>query len=94
MGYKKKGSFYQVPKTGWWSLDHFNFHESWDWLMPVVEKIEAETHVHNFHIVRDTAEIIFTSRSMEYPYIEVGGKTKIEGVYRAVMKYIEWYNKK
>jgi len=45
MGYKikhlGKGDLFTDPTTGFPSTVHgLDFHESWDWLMPVVEKIE------------------------------------------------------
>lgn len=45
MNEKKDDRFYFFPflksqyKTGWSSLPNMQFHQSWDWLMPVVEKI-------------------------------------------------------
>lgn len=40
---------YQFPiaiaNSDWWSNDSLKFHSSWDWLMPVVEKIHSLTNV-------------------------------------------------
>jgi len=62
------------------------FHSSWDWLMPVVEKIEGETDA-TFNIENDNCHI-------EGPFkLTVNGYTKFESVYKAVVEFIKWYNK-
>jgi len=76
-----------------WHFDDINkrdaealpdYHSSWDWLMPVVEKIEKE---HNGVVIR--------YESCELPIIieRVTGNTKIEATWIAIIKFIEWYNK-
>lgn len=52
------------------------FHASWDWLMPVVEKIEQ---VHE---------------GVPQELMNVSLFSTIYDVYKAVVKYIEWYNQK
>jgi hypothetical protein len=72
------------------------YHTSWDWLMPVVEKIEDietidvdiltnGTKIYEWRsggevIVNNCAEISFTN--------------KIEHTYSAVVEFIKWYNEK
>lgn len=42
MGMKEhKGSHYSIIKGEWIPNVELEYHESWDWLMPVVEKIES-----------------------------------------------------
>ena len=74
------------------------YHSSWDWLMPVVEKIESTNRVHCTEY---------------YPYMvtmwksgckisdgnngrEISGgfspESKIDAVWTAVVQFIEWYN--
>ena len=66
------------------------YHKSWDWLMPVVEKIEEMS--------------VSVSISYNYCYIETeqqkGGfnkkiqsKNKLKSTYKAVVKFIKWNNK-
>src|SRR6185437_13454507 len=35
----KKGYYYHPLKKDWGTIKGFKYHSSWDWLMPVVEKI-------------------------------------------------------
>jgi len=80
---------------------HFDssYHESWDWLMPVVEKIEGINEpIANF--VRYSVE---TSNNNCYVYLLLDwdipiiitkqqGKSKIEAVWHCCIKFIEYYN--
>lgn len=72
------------------------FETSWDWLMPVVEKIE-NTPV----IERPGSEYIFTidkgiciiSEDGENPVIECQRfDTRIENTYRCIVNFIKWHN--
>ena len=77
------------------------YHSSWDWLMPVVEKIE-DTHAnkdlhygHRFKI--DNWEIVVQDclsgkiRCSVSP-ASVRISSKIDAVYQAVIEFIKWYN--
>lgn len=78
------------------SEDVFNaslqYHKSWDWLMPVVEKIEI--------VSGKNTEITFwqgKQRCIILDYDNVNdlekiGETKIEATYLAVIEFINWYN--
>lgn len=74
-------------------IEAANYHCLWDWLMPVVEKMENMGYC-------------FTSDPFSHELIEYGtgdecvvinhefdnGRTKIEEMYLAVLKFIHWYN--
>jgi hypothetical protein len=70
------------------------YDKSWDWLMPVVDKIEAievESYTIQFNILKNTAKW--------EPAHWCGLKTqikdsKIEASYEAVLDFIKWYNSK
>ena len=67
------------------------YHKSWDWLMPVVEKIEslrdANGNAYRFTIDMCNAQI-------EGTHIEIlGGSHKIDTTYQAVVEFINQYNK-
>jgi len=75
--------------------EYAKYHESWDWLMPVVETIEGilnsklnpfEVSIHSKACQIYSIGIIKTFGS--------DGSTKIEAVWLAVLKFIEWYNEK
>ena len=83
-------------KPTWWGVglrkDAGNFdlyyHSSWDWLMPVVEKIEKECS-HEV-VIFSTHCNVNQGKTHDMGYI--GGKTKIEAVYKSVIEFIKWYN--
>jgi len=67
------------------------FHSSWDWLMPVIEKIESLHHTVGIH---DTMCEILTERNLCEVLIKVNEDwTKIKVVYTAAVEFIKWYNK-
>lgn len=69
------------------TLEDYWFHSSWDWLMPVVEKIE------NSHESCDIAfapvGCIISRDGFNY---NCDCDTKLEAVYKAVVEFIKWYN--
>lgn len=77
-----------------------NYHTSWDWLMPVVEKIESfqdgedgdlmRGHLYNFRIEQHFV-YIFDAESMD-DIIEMNGDSKIDATYNAVVEFINQYN--
>ena len=75
-----------------YGVDSLKFNSDWNWLMPVVEKIDdiAITTIgghkknidkqHQFSTVYGGSEFIFTK-----------SKSKIEAVYFGVVQFIKWY---
>lgn len=81
-----------------------SFHCSWDWLIPVVEKIERLTN-ENFNLAgcisveigpSSRCDIVFCENFNEENEKETRitglGLNKIEATYNAVIKFIKWYN--
>ncbi len=78
-----------------------HYHTSWNWLMPVVEKIEeipleeveGAYKVHRFCVdLKFTqAEITDTSSGLIVGYGD--GGNKLDSTYQAVVEFIKWYNK-
>lgn len=68
------------------------FHNDWNWLMEVVEKIESLGF--EFFIVESRCRIAHnTDKSIETIIdFEILG-TKIEAVYNACVEFVEWWNK-
>ena len=73
-----------------------SYHNSWDWLMPVVEKIESLEDKYDYftvnisggnnpYIESSTGELIADIAGFEL--------TKIQATYKAVVEFIKWYNK-
>lgn len=71
-----------------------NFHKSWDWLMPVVEKIEGLYYYG--HLTKNTHDgrhyMSFITKDCDTVAYSSPGQTKIESVYKAVVIFIEWHN--
>lgn len=67
-----------IPSVKWVTVEQMQFHTSWDWLMPVVERI---ANVKGFHNIKaDLLDLKITAN--------------ISDVYSAVISFIEWYNNK
>lgn len=78
---------------------HMLYDSSWDWLMPVVDKIESlgfNTHIVsiNTHIVniKSGKKCLMHIYNFDGFAISETGKNKIEIVYTNVVKFIKWYN--
>jgi hypothetical protein len=83
-------------RAGWTTFteDQFQFHTSWDWLMPVVERINSTVSpiypderidviiYRNTCHINDHREIL----------IETTGKNMMDCTYKAVVEFIKWYN--
>ena len=80
------------PKTG--KYVNAKYHSSWDWLMPVVEKIERlgfETVISD----KNGCFIYYQGSNSQSGLRHKKGnedKTKIELVYEASIQFIQWYN--
>lgn len=86
---------YQTKK-GPYHLENLSYHISWDWLMPVVEKIESfeddnRCCKYNVKIEQCWVEIIDNQTSDEI--VSVDGDDKILATYKAVVEFINQYNK-
>lgn len=74
------------------------FHTSWDWLMPVVEKIESlHDSVFSFFIVQDECDIALSSSYKENgedwdaPNFAQRKGNKLLSTWSAVVDFIKWY---
>lgn len=70
------------------------YHKSWDWLFPVIEKIEKQGCIIQISfsgitnckiIVGNFKEPIITAANTE-------SQDSMEAIYTAVIEYIKWYN--
>jgi len=78
--YDKLGGAGYYRKYGELSFyTEFEYDTSWDWLMPVVKKIYSKSKEHNQFIVNLQVALV---------------KANIEEIYKAVVEFIKWYNKK
>lgn len=78
------------PFSGGVSIENLKYHSSWDWLMPVVEKIETI----DFVVIIKQGECVIVNNSGNTPkFIQQVSTTKIESTWLACVEFIEWYNK-
>lgn len=79
----------------------FKFHSSWDWLMPVVEKIQSIdiTPAPNYSGYRIEIVVQGYVKITGFPMTGIFTNVSVEGslikaVWLAVIKFIQWYNNK
>lgn len=68
-------------------IENCAYSYSWDWLIPVVEKIE---NTNNSDFIIEYTSVMMPNVFGTKQFI---AKTKIEAVYNACVTFIEWYNK-
>lgn len=90
-----------LPRWFYWhgSLNphEMQYNHSWDWLMPVVEKIDGMEHttiIGGGSYWGNYCNIIYGVDRMETDDTKAMGmdKTKIEAVYKAIIQFIKWHN--
>ena len=74
--------------NGFASISKYNI--SWDWLMPVVEKIE---NLEYWCIIGKWTSICSANDNERIAISSVEGKSKIMNAYHAIISFIMWYNK-
>jgi hypothetical protein len=73
--------------------DLMGYDTSWDWLIPVVEKIETidiNGEMVILEAIGKRAKFILEFGCRILPDNE--GRSKIEATYKAVVEFIKWYN--
>lgn len=93
MGYKTSNCItYRINDI---SLEpkEMQYHSSWDWLMPVVDKIRMLEIVEDFNI-NITCDVCIEgiSNLSIHIYVE-GNSTTLKTTYKAVVEFIKWHNK-
>ena len=79
-------SVFMNGKSKTYLYSKLKFHSSWDWLMPVVEKIEDLGH--GVTIYRKGCQI----NDVHCTNTGFRHNSKIEETYQAVIEFIKWYN--
>lgn len=107
MGYdwRKETFSWRPGATTPMTINHLEYYKtSWNWLMPVVEKISTML-VHGvtikFSRYSDSEVSLYTAISpdfdwnnKDFQYIQHFGKDVIELAYKTVVEFIKWYNQK
>ena len=92
---------FQETSIGWYDADEclhekdntfdtLRFDTDWNWLMPVVEKIENYNDGYTLVIIEDERCHINTQNGYK---VDVVMHTKIRAVYDSCCNFIEWYYK-
>ena len=80
--------------TGY-DFDDLEYHCSWDWLMPVVEKIES-LDIYFGISSKNITVFPIDNLNANKPIVKIMGwiekLTKIEATHKAVVEFIKWYN--
>lgn len=72
----------------------YQYHLNWQYLMPVVEKIEIiDGYRYYVKIIQSCCFIHECNNSDKQIVFSISKKTKIEAVYDCVVDFITWYNK-
>lgn len=101
MGFKQSGLLNEytnpneIPVNGMTNIynpdgSDFKYSKSWDWLMPIIEKIES-IDAWIFDIYGNKCEVEF-GNNFTMDDITFYRQTKIEATYKAVVAFIKWYN--
>lgn len=85
-----KGYWYLTAdiESDWMVEQDMQYHESWDWLMPVVEKISALNGVH--YIIEGHCGMVIYSFGKQI--VKNSSDSNIETVYKSVVEFINWHN--
>lgn len=86
----KEGVFYYFPNhIPSYLISELKYNSQWDWLMPVVEQIEK----FGITVVIDGNNCYWYEPGKINQGMAGYSKSKIDAVWIAVVKYIEWFNK-
>ena len=96
--YKQEDSI--IPLNHWDWINKYQFHSSWDWLMPVVEKIELIDYVSVYfsktYLGIHKIEISLHNPNYKYQQVEktvfIKDNNKLQATFKAVVQFIKWYN--
>ena len=86
------------------TAENLMFDFSWDWLMPVIDKIEVglSNDQQEFRVVILEDEVSITQKYRNgvllkdfevIVQVDSDGSTKLQNTYKAVVQFINWYNK-
>lgn len=94
MGFRLDGVEYEHrfahhPDKGAMLINRMKYHESWDWLMPVVEKIDRLGFSVTIRRTRTIIETVLTGRIVESIHPDY---SMLNVTYQAVIEFIKWYN--
>lgn len=84
-GFERKNKFNSETREEF-TLDELKYHISWDWLMPVIKKIDSYANEKMTFAEYDDY------RSTNWRMIDNPSKYDISNVHKQVVQFIQWYN--
>jgi hypothetical protein len=75
--------------------DELEYHSSWNWLMPVVEKAWKFGKMVSLNFYTEDGGVVnakIYNWELGAPYQEVEDRTPIKAVYKVIVDFIKWYN--
>lgn len=88
-GMEKHGNPFYNKGFAMVSVSQSEFYTSWDWLMPVVEKIEKMDY--GFKMCRKVVEVYIDST--KEVIIKTKESCRLESLYTAVVQFIQWHSR-
>jgi hypothetical protein len=85
--------YYQWWHDGKHWQKHLVFDSSWDWLMPVVKKIENTCNDQDVIINGNSCTLLSWSDEENCFEFYSREDTKLKATYKAAVEFIKWYNK-
>lgn len=84
--------FPEYSSGEWHTVYELRHHESWDWLMPVIERIQKEGF--KTSIENNWTSIDGCTDETDGIWFETTGANlnMLQATYEAVVKFIKWYN--
>ena len=82
----REDGFISTPQA--YTLDELKYDTSWDWLMPVVEKIESQQS-EGYNILIEGNNCWIETQGISFEGMAI---TKLEATYKAVVQFIKEYN--
>ena len=104
--YHIQDNYYRVTRMNCYHLNQLQYHSSWDWLMPVVDKIEdlKESNINYPKLIinrfnNNTLQLWGANFMDRYEKAFYGKgafqvESKIIAVWQACVNFINWYNEK
>lgn len=72
-------------------VEQLKYHTSWDWLMPVVEKIESIGYNVNIRRLKTSIHPILEDKEL-FGFVCGDVSKKLDITYDTIVQFIEWYN--
>ncbi len=82
----KQEVIYGLNQDDWYTSDNLNYHLSWDWLMPVIQKVNEVSGYNDYNTDRLHIQRVLDDCISE-------NAVGIDEVHKAVVEFIKKYNR-